>query len=242
MGYRSRIFNLKVALYTEGRADSAVITNILKGVLDIDQSDIQYDLPELEKDETDLQNQKEGKFSNWTLVKKECENRTKMNTFFETFDDNRFAVIHIDTAERHLYKVDTPIKNNKDLVNYSAALRKEVVKEINSWLNNNHTEKIAYAIAIEEIDAWILTISALSKADTSKSNNPKKELEKNWDKIVPKQTANRLSQMRVGERYANLTTKFRKPKELKIFRLKNKSLNDFCENLEKVAPNLIRNF
>ncbi len=230
---------MRVALYTEGPADSAVITNILKGVLNIDQSDVQYDLPELEKDETDLQNQKVEKFSNWTLVKKECEEREKMNIFFETVDDNRFAVIHLDTAERHLagYDVNTPTKNTKDLEDYSIELRKKVVEKINSWLKNNYTKKIAYAIAIEEIDAWVLTTSTLSKADTSKSNNPKKELEKNWDKIVSKQMANKLRQMLEGERYKELTTKFRKSKELKSFRQKNKSLNDFCENLEKVAAN-----
>ncbi len=225
---------MRVALYTEGPADLAVITNILKGVLDIDKSDIKYDLPDLEFDETDLQNQKEKKFSNWTLVKKECEEREKISMFLESFDAKRFVVIHIDTAERNEKGFEaTNTKKEKTNAEYSIELRNEVILKLNGWLKNNYSEKIAYGIAIEETDAWVLTIANTVKGDTAFKNDPKKYLKENWHLIVSKSAVKQLRNYSSFNCYSKLSEAFRKEKTLKPCRLKNKSLDDFCNDLLK---------
>jgi hypothetical protein len=226
---------MKIALFTEGPSDSAVITNVLKGVLNINSSDIQYISPELFVDETDLSNA-EDKFSSWTIIKKECEERSKLKIFFEEFeDDSRFVVIQIDSEDRNLvgYDCTKTIKPKTDFETYSSNLRNEVIAKINTWLNGSYTDKIAYAIAIEEIDAWVLTLSSTIKGDTSKINNPKEKLKSSWEQIVSKQEAKKLSNYSFYKRFDSLSSSFRKPKELNKCKLKNKSLLDFCVDLEK---------
>lgn len=164
---------MRVGIIAEGRSDAAVITNILKGKLGIDRSDIQYLAPELEFDQTDLEQQMRlEQFSNWEIVKQKCCEQTVFSGFLDSVDDNRFIVIHLDTAERLLkgYDVTEPKKEKHD--QYSNRLRENVVSKINEWLNNNYSERLAYAIAIEETDAWVLTIFSKDK-DTSVHHNPK---------------------------------------------------------------------
>ena len=103
-----------IGIFAEGRGDLAVITNILKGSLNIDRSDIRYELPEFEKDQTDLSLMSEEQFSSWTVVKTVCQERKKIDKFFENpIEQKSFIVLHLDTAERHLdgYNVLEPLKN-----------------------------------------------------------------------------------------------------------------------------------
>jgi hypothetical protein len=224
---------VKVAIYSEGPADSEVITNILKGALGIDRSDIKYDLPELDFDETDLQNQKIGKFSSWSSVKQECETRKKINDFLNTFDTNRFIVIHLDTAERSDYGATKTVKG-KDSVSYSEDLRKEIITTIHTWLKHNYTERIAYAIAIEETDAWVLTLANNISGDTAKIAKPKEKLSRSYDSIVSRSIAKKIGNLKESEQKQVLSEGFRKPKQLNLSRKKNKSLDLFLLDLEKL--------
>ena len=91
---------MRVAIFAEGRSDQAVIQNILKGSLGIDRDDILLIFPENFYDETDLHSTDINKFSNWTIVKNECETRERISTFFDIELSDAFAIIQIDTAER----------------------------------------------------------------------------------------------------------------------------------------------
>ena len=64
-----------VGIFAEGRGDLAVISNILKGALNIDRADVRYELPEFELDQTDLSVMPEQQNSSWTVVKKVCQER-----------------------------------------------------------------------------------------------------------------------------------------------------------------------
>jgi len=94
-----------VGIFAEGRGDQAVITNILKGKLNIDRSDIRYELPEYEFDQTDLHTMPEGQHSSWTVVKKVCQERQKLAMFFDSpIEQNAFVVLHLDLRINNLCK------------------------------------------------------------------------------------------------------------------------------------------
>lgn len=225
-----------VGIYAEGRADLAVITNILKGALNIDRSDLRYELPEYNEDETDLHTMRVEQHSSWTVVKKICEDRVLINTFFENpVIQDSFIVIQIDTAERHLadYNVTEPVKNKEtDAKEYCSELRVNVIAKISEWLENARQEKIAYAVAVEEIDAWVLTIYDNSKNDTSAYPDPKAKLQFELNKQLSDKEKKTILKADSFNKYGFLSASFRKRKKLAVCMAKNESLKLFCESLE----------
>ncbi|MDN3581074.1 hypothetical protein [Mucilaginibacter flavus] len=224
-----------VGIYAEGRADQAVITNILKGALNIDRSDLRYELPEYHLDQTDLHTMPVEQHSSWTVVKKVCEERRLIDTFFDNpIVQESFIVIQIDTAERHLvgYNVTEPVKSKEnDPEEYCLELRVNVIDKINGWLENSHQDKIAYAVAIEEIDAWVLTIYDSKTADTSGYSNPKEKLSNEINRVFSNNSRRDLNNKKAFEKYDVLSQDFRKKKKLAVCMTKNESLKLFCESL-----------
>lgn len=225
-----------VGIFAEGRGDLAVITNILKGTLQIDRSDIRYALPEFEKDQTDLSVMPTEQQSSWTVVKSVCEERHKIDEFFNSpIEEERFIVIHLDTAERHLkgYDVIEPKKSGDlNIKDYCGQLRTNVVNKIDEWLKNEYKGQIAYAVAIEETDAWVLTLYDKSNSDTATYNNPKERL-----KIqLLKQKDKHILGAKAFTKYDSLSSDFRKTKKLLLCTEKNESLKLFCESLEAFRP------
>ncbi len=78
-----------IGIIAEGKGDLAVITNILKGKLSVDKSDVEYLQPELDFDETDLYQMREEQFSNWAIVRETCMRRRKLSDFF-SIDEERY--------------------------------------------------------------------------------------------------------------------------------------------------------
>lgn len=223
---------MRVALIAEGKTDQVVIKNILKGWLDIDGSDIRYLRPDLEYDNTDLAQMDESQFSNWTLVKQECLDGKNIRTFLEV-NTNAFIVIHIDAFEcDHIgYDVIRITKDNDDLSKYCEELRAKIVEKIQEWQGGNNLVQTAHAVAIEETEAWILTLYGQSDTkDTSSLNNPKSKLKQvmNSDDKLKK-----LFRKEIIDQFNELTTDFRKKKNLEKARLKNKSLDLFLQDLDK---------
>lgn len=159
---------MRIGVICEGHSDRAVITNILTGITSLDSSNIDPLRPSNLKDETDKALKRDANsFSTWSVVKEECEKRELIDGFL-SFDGNDFVVIHLDSAEASEYGV----QRGGDKIN----LRDQIIEKINSWLNKEMNDSILYAIAIEEMDAWILTI--YEKADSTKSAKPKERLSK----------------------------------------------------------------
>lgn len=223
---------MKVGIVAEGRGDIAVIINILKGKLGINKSDIKPLRPEYQYDQTDLAQMPDNFFSNWTLVKEKCINNEDLEIFL-SLNDNAFLVIQIDTAERGEkgYEVFDPNKKDLSHEDYCISLRYNVIDKIKSWMNNQLDEQIAYAICIEETEAWILTL--YDQHNTSNSANPKEKL----NNILPQRIANKdrhiLSEKDEFKKMSKLSEKFSKKKELNQAIQKNKSLYLFCASLEK---------
>ncbi len=209
----------------------AVISNILKGKIHAGMEDVVYLQPELDFDETDLHNMSAEQFSNWALVRQTCMEKKKLSDFF-SIDEERFIVVHIDTAEAEEinYEVQRPAKHNNP--EYSEILRNNVIEKIKEWLENQFGGQIFFAIAIEETEAWVLTIYADRQGDTCRFNDPKKELNRVLNRKLSKKEK-RILGYKEFEKFNELSKKFRKLKHLEKYADYNESLKLFCESLEE---------
>lgn len=105
------------------------------------------------------------------------------------------------------------------------------MKKINAWLEENYIDRIYYAISIEEMEAWILTI--FIQANTTFSIDPKKKLFAPNGELRKKNIDNKGCRDD-ADFYDKITTNFRKKKLLNDFALRNGSLNDFIKSLHLV--------
>lgn len=220
---------MKIGVISEGHADRAVIENIIVGLTGLDRSDIDALRPIYTTDETDKALLSTKTFSTFSVVKEECEKRDLIDGFL-AIEGQDFVVIHIDTAEADQYEINRPDKGKAD--NYCEELRALVVQQINTWLKKDMSDEILYAIAIEEIDAWILTI--YDSRDSSLSASPKEKLNFILRKSKINTTSNYINYSRLS-RPLSMIKKVRKGN----FLLYNCSLKAFFEEVEtKVIPNL----
>lgn len=216
---------MRIGVISEGHADRAVIQNIIIGVTGLDTSDFIALRPAYKLDETDKANNP-NTFGSYSLIKKECEDRELIDQFLQ-IEGQDFIVLHIDTAEADNYGITRPDKKSSS---YSADLRSKVIEQINNWLKIDLSSNLLYAIAIEEIDAWLLTIYE-NKISTS-SAKPKEKLQNILGKKKVDSTSN-------YENYFILSKKFSKTKEIKKLLGYNQSLQDFYSEVEiKIKPKL----
>lgn len=222
---------MRVGIIAEGRGDLAVITNILKGWLGLDAEHVQFLRPEYALDQTDLHAMKEEEHSNWAIVKRECSERAKIDEFLESpIDEERLVVIHIDTAEASQpgYDVDPPAgRTPKDVVE----LRRRVVERVDHWLRGLATDRLRYAVAVQEMDAWVLTI--FSSKDTAGRVDAKRDLLKavNGPKGPRERERKKLFQMGKYQQYAELSRPFRSRRSLDECAGRNGSLRLFVDSL-----------
>ena len=220
---------MRIGIISEGHTDRAVIVNLIIGLVGLDSSDIEPLRPIYLKDETDKAANNPLTFSNWSIVKEECETRELIDGFLQ-IDGQEFVIIHIDTAEAELYGITRPDKKSNS---YCRDLYVLVREKIVSWLGEEKNEIIC-AIAIEEIDAWVLTI--FDGRMTCKLPNPKKTL----IQVLNKKSINSSP---TYDNFLALSDPFSSKKKLVKggYRNLNCSLNFFCNEIEnKVIPALIR--
>jgi hypothetical protein len=221
---------MRVGLVVEGRGDLAVLVNILKGKLGLDFEDVQFIRPEYDRDEADVHDQDEAQRGGWVRVKYECVERSRIREFVtHAIDDEILVVIQIDTAEAHDkgYDVEKP---RRDDAAYAELLRQRVVQKINAWLEGEGVDRIRYAVAVEEIEAWVLTI--LSTKDTVTYGDPKEQLQKLLNKTMSDKERKRHFQLKEYDRAHALTRPFRRLRDLEKFAERNRSLRLFVDSLE----------
>lgn len=221
---------MRAAIIAEGRGDLAVITNILKGSLGINISELQFIRPEYEFDQTDIYQMDITAFSNWTLVKAECQNNENIQTFLDINEDG-FIVIHLDTAERGDigYEVHQPEKNQYNAEEYCQILRENVIGRIDEWLSGAYKDNVRYAIAIEETEAWIL--ATLINTPTSNIGSPKEKLFLILNKSLSGRNRLNLSNPDVFNQYLEFSKDLKKQRSLLKAARNNKSLELFCNSL-----------
>lgn len=211
---------MKIGVICEGHTDRAVIRNILKGLKGIDSSQIVALRPDYSVDETDLSQMTVDNFSNWSLVKAECENQVKIDRFLSV-EGQDFIIIHIDADRSDEYGVPKLVKD----ADYSKKMRDAIIIKMNQWLGNKFQNQILYAIAIEETEAWILTI--YDKRNSAHSADPKKKLKRKLSKMGIKYEHTHAGFFEISEKFSKKKN-FKREK----FRDYNKSLDDFCQEIE----------
>lgn len=233
-------------LIAEGRSDCAVIRNILYGLNLIEtDNDLLFLRPEFEKDATTQSKEipiEESAFSNWTLVKKDCES-TKLKDFLLTdniFSEERKIILQIDTAECEEtgYEVQRPDKGDE---NYSELLRKNVIAKFQEWIIDKEVNKnILYAICVEEMDAWVHTL--YEDKDTSKPINAKETFNKRLikfrttdKKFAKKERAIKNKNLFVQYDFYSRDFEKIQRKKIKVKLKNNRSLEQFIESLPEVV-------
>jgi len=161
---------MKIGIISEGKGDLGVIDNILKGITNLDTSNFKHIRPSDDLDETDLALGDKTR-STWSLVKEECISGDAISSFFK-LENSKYVVIHIDTDRAQDFEVNIPTRDE----NFCEVVRERVIEKINSWLDGRFPDCVFYAVAIEEIEAWLLTIYK-PKKESSLQPNPKKALE-----------------------------------------------------------------
>jgi hypothetical protein len=224
---------MRIGIVAEGPADLAVVTNILRGVLGISHHEVQPLRPDLYLDETDLAGV--DRFGGWATVREECRAGAKIAEFLASpIDDGpRLVVIQIDTAEVHLYEVDRPAKVRGEHPAYADELRARVITKICEWLAARWHGSCCYAVAVEEIDAWVLTIWEPGQGSVGHAN-PKERLIRAWSDKVSEKDRRRLTALKMRSEYGlfdELSKAFRKPGELRRASADNRSLAAFVESL-----------
>lgn len=170
---------MRVGVISEGRADFAVVRNVLKAVLGLDAADVDSIRPDLQVDETDPDAARA--FSNWEIVKQECLARESLVNYLGTeLAEERLVVVHIDAAEceQENFGVARPDRARGD---YVSECREAVASAMRGWINDPIAERVVEAVAVEETDAWILPLydgePATKRRDSGSFPNPKKRLE-----------------------------------------------------------------
>jgi len=220
---------MRIGIVSEGRADQAVIMNIVKGITGLDDSDIKPILPIRALDETDKARIKDKtEFGGFSAIKKELETGTLVEEFL-AIDGQEFVIIHLDTAECHAYDVQRP---EKKATQYAEKVRSLVIDKINTWLGNINKDQIIYAIAVEETDAWLLPL--FEKKDSTTGYKAKEKLAG----LLAKKDLDATSNY---ENFLILSKPFLKKKHIEKgkFLEYNISLKAFFEEVEnKVLPKL----
>lgn len=223
---------MRIGIIAEGHADVAVVKGVLKALTGIEMNDMQSIRPTETIDETD---NAELQFSNWGLVLDSCHDETLLEAFFEMLEDEALLVVHIDTAERGevgFDVLDPQRTGHPDWKEYSQQVRVNVKARMESLVPKRFRHKVAYAIAVEETDAWLIPLfESQQKRDSASHINAKEKLRtvvgalKKKSKYIDT-SCNNLNYINLGAELC---------KELKTARKGNESLNLFCLEVEALV-------
>lgn len=222
---------MRLGIIAEGHADVAVIKAVLKALKGIDGSEVVALRPREQFDETDLG---ELNFSNWRLVLDSCGDECLLASYFEGLAEDARLIVQIDTAERGEadYGVSHPVRTGKvDWKAYSEQLYEAVREKISRMVPKAYREKVAYAIAIEETDAWLIPLFDTSAGETARYANPKEHLHVLIGKLDGKKRKRYVDTDKKNLDYAAIGKGMRKG--LQECRKKNRSLDMFCMEIER---------
>lgn len=227
---------MRIGILAEGFADAHVIRAIVKKLLGSEGIEFKVLRPEEAFDETDLQAMN---FSNWQLVFESCKDEVLLGTFFDGIEGEAMMIVHVDTAEREMegYDIHEPVRTRGvDYSDYSVVLRENVKRKVESLIPDPYRDRIAYAIAIEETDAWLIPLFENKKADTASHVRSKETLQfligtdQKRKKAFVDTSRNSLNYLMLGKALS---------KSLAKCRGKNMSLDLFCLEIEQINPSAL---
>lgn len=227
---------MKVGVIAEGQDDCGVLFNILVNLLPIESAeDIKFIRPDVDATDGAL-----ASFSNWPMVKHECIKKEELDKFLVTNSEAELLIIiQIDTAEceETQYDVVRPTKSSSNLKLYSEELRNNVIEKIKKWLGEDFKYPVAYAVAIEETEAWVIALlDGGLRRDSCQSMDPKARLNSNLSSYITRSKLKTYIGYKSGQSALKasqyLSKDFQISKPLKSARNKNRSLDLFCLDLE----------
>ena len=177
---------MRVGIIAEGRSDFMVVANILEGKLGVPRHKLTPLRPQFSLDETDRASAKQrweqrpDEYGNYALVLEECSAPyEKILDFLDTpIDEVRFVVVHIDTDKCDTPEfgvVRPPKKPNAACEVYTSTLYKVVAARLEALLGPELRRRVCFAIAVEETEAWLLTLWDRDEPrDTGLRGDPKK--------------------------------------------------------------------
>ena len=224
----------KFGVVAEGPSDIAIVSAVLKGALGIDiATQVVWLVPELQMDETDLSNRTDA-FSNWEIVKRECSDRLHIDKWISNSieEEEHCLVIHIDTAECENVGFDVNRPTGADA---AILLRQRVLEKMKTWLTGPVSASAAFAIAIEEMDAWLLAHYDNRATDTTKFRNPKERWQRYWSDPAnfDDKQRKKISQLNAAKRAEYFAMPLKKRRELNAACTRNSSLKSFVDDLER---------
>lgn len=226
---------MRIGIIAEGFADIIVVKSVLRALIGIEMSEMQSIRPVEVFDETDLA---DLNFSNWQLVLESCKDENLISSFFDLLDGEALLVVHIDTAERGEVGYDIPEPQrtgHPDWKEYSSVLRDNVRQKLKQLIPERFREKVAYAIAVEETDAWLIPLfDNTQNRDTASHVKAKETLKATISGL--KKNSKYIDTKHNNLDYANMSEEFRK--ELKTARRRNESLNLFCVEVSNLISKL----
>jgi hypothetical protein len=226
-----------IGIIAEGPSDAEVVKSVLIGMLGIDGGQIRTLLPSDSYDASQLAAWGiDPSFSNWTLVIEECKSKKLITDFIDALG-NESIVIHLDTdkVEEPNYCGSRPVKDKNNLEQYSTLLRDQVVTAIDQWLGLPYDSIAAHAIAIEEIEAWLIPLFNQNlQKDTCEPPDSKSRLKRLLQNHFSDRERKTHYQKSPGGQFESLSKPLRQKKHLSLARSKSKSLDLFCEELEEI--------
>lgn len=222
---------MRAGIIAEGRADLAVLRNVLEGWLGVERDEVRFLVPEYDLDNTDRHAMANEQRSNWLRVRDECRSAERIREFLTLHaDDDPFVVVQIDTAEAAVagYDVARPDRAAPD---FAETLRARVLACVDAWLPEDARPHVRHAIAVEETDAWVLALFVTK--DTAALPRPKETLERELNRpgSPVERDRKRFFQLDVFTQYDRLTRDLRKRKTLAACASRNASLRAFLDEL-----------
>ena len=174
------------------------------------------------------------KFSNWNLVLESCGDKKLLEAYFDAFEEDALLIVQIDTAERGEvgYDITKPFRTkDTDWKEYSYELRKKVIEKISRIIPEEYQLNVAYAVAVEETDAWLIPLFDGHCKETAQYANPKEQLRRLIGRMDGKKKHLFINAAKKNLDYGSMGKEMKK--ELRLCRKNNASLDFFCRELEE---------
>ena len=223
-----------IGIISEGAEDQGVLKCIFKA-FGFDGSEIRRIRPDLAKDATDRHHNQQtiGTFQG---VMNSCIGKDNIRPDFDrafSILNCNCIVIQIDTAEidQQNFHFVRPVKVGNPA--YCTSLRESTISLINSWLNDMYQDRLLYAISIEEIESWCLTV--FQSKNTESITNSKDKLQKCLSSSNMNFQKYRLDPIKNKMEYFEAFMKqkgFHKKNKLLQYSKFNTSLKDFITSIE----------
>lgn len=232
--------DIRIGVIAEGKGDIAVIETIVEAVCGLEivslPPSLRFDATR-KNDPEYIREYNEGTHGGKSRIKTYCEEGTEFKKFAAVNPDAHIIfILHLDTAEieeNPYWGIHRPLKPQaKDkLDEYAEQLCAAVIEKMKEWLNGHlDNYQFIFAIAVEEIDAWVLTL--YENTNTVKYGDPKERL----DRIPKKLSKDEKNELSISEarKMSVLSKNFKELKNIKkgeIYLNRNISLRRFCESL-----------